>query len=153
MPTAAATARSTATVQSRVSHSAPAGNKAAAAASGEFAGRPHTPLTKEKSVAVGGGASRGSDGGGADGNGDNKSLGGGGGADGSGGNARNTVDAPSAAVGNGSGGVGAKAGEMVEPDEGFDPRGDLVSVFPRMLARNAPDFSFARSKFDADPSK
>eukprot|EP00903_Cladosiphon_okamuranus_P010151 g9612.t1 len=28
-----------------------------------------------------------------------------------------------------------------------------ASVFPRMLERNAPDFSFSRSRFDADPSK
>ncbi|CAN0073740.1 unnamed protein product, partial [Scytosiphon promiscuus] len=34
-----------------------------------------------------------------------------------------------------------------------DPYGGVASVFPRMLATNAPDFSFARSKFDADPNK
>ncbi|CBJ33673.1 ATP/GTP binding protein-like 4 [Ectocarpus siliculosus] len=46
---------------------------------------------------------------------------------------------------------GKAAGELVEDDDTTAYSG-VSSVFPRMLAANAPDFSFARSRFDADPN-
>ncbi|CAN0278844.1 unnamed protein product [Ectocarpus sp. 8 AP-2014] len=47
---------------------------------------------------------------------------------------------------------GKAAGELIEDDDTTAYSG-VSSVFPRMLAANAPDFSFARSRFDADPSE
>lgn len=50
-----------------------------------------------------------------------------------------------------SAGTGAERG--VNQGKYPDHHGGDASVFPRMLARNAPDFSFARSRFDDDPSE
>lgn len=75
----------------------------------------------------------------------------------------NTCNSSSSSPGDaGSEGVDArldvddKSGEGAGAEvEGKDPalHGGVASVFPRMLAANAPDFSFARSRFDADPSE
>lgn len=77
-----------------------------------------------------------------------------GGGSGDGGDRSGRTRPSSEAVGEGSG-VGAErvVGQGGDPDHHQHQNGGDASVFPRMLARNAPDFSFARSRFDADPSE
>lgn len=43
--------------------------------------------------------------------------------------------------------------QAIDDDEDSDVIGGDLAAFPRLLAVNAPDFSFARSRFDADPSE
>lgn len=118
----------------RLSQPDPAANTAVV----EVTGRGSTPRTSARNSNSGGG-------GGGGGNVSNNLSGGREEGD------RSGSGGPSTAAGGESGGMG---GETIV-DHGGDPdrHGGDASVFPRMLARNAPDFSFARSRFDADPSE
>lgn len=58
----------------------------------------------------------------------------------------------------GRGGQSNPDSSVRDTEEGDDEddeelRLGVQASFPRMLAANAPDFSFARSRFDADPSE